>query len=313
MKLIIQIPCYNEEKVLPLVLKELPRKIKGIKKVDWLVIDDGSTDKTVSIAKKYKVDHIVSHTHNKGLAKTFMTGINESLLKGADVIVNIDADNQYDASYIEQLVQPILKNDSEIVIGERPIDQMEDFSYMKKKLQKIGSSVVRFISNTNVPDATSGFRAYSKEAAKQINIFSDYTYTVESLIQAGQKNIQVRSLKIKVNKKTRESRLMNNMFQYIYKTVFTMLRMYVVYKPLKSFMIIGGLLFTSGFLVGVRWVVLVYWLGDPTRTYLPSLILSAVLMIIGFQTLLLALLSDLFSINRRLLEDIKYRLLQRKD
>ena len=145
------------------------------------------------LSKKYKVDHIISHTHNKGLAKAFMTGINESLLKGADVIVNIDADNQYDASCIEQLVQPILKNDSEIVVGERPINQMEDFSYIKKKLQKIGSSVVRLISNTNVPDATSGFRAYSKEAAKQINIFSDYTYTVESLIQAGQRNIQVKS------------------------------------------------------------------------------------------------------------------------
>ena len=308
MKLIIQIPCYNEEETLASLLKTLPKKIMGFETIEYLLIDDGSNDRSIEIAKLYNVHHIVSHLNNKGLAKTFMTGINECLKKNADVIVNIDADNQYDANCIVNLVNPILNNEAEIVIGERPINEMKDFTYIKKRLQKIGSFVVRAMSRTNIPDTTSGFRAYSRNAAKQLNVFTDYTYTLETIIQAGQKNMSIISVDIKVNRVIRKSKLVKSMAQYIFKSVLTIFRVYAIYKPLKFFLTIGSIIFLLGFILGIRWLMLFYLVDDPNRTYLPSLILAAILLIIGFQTMALSFIGDLFSINRKLLEEIKFKL-----
>jgi glycosyltransferase involved in cell wall biosynthesis len=308
MKLIIQIPCYNEEETLASLLKTLPKKIMGFETIEYLLIDDGSNDRSIEIAKSYNVHHIVSHLNNKGLAKTFMTGINECLKKNADVIVNIDADNQYDASCIVNLVNPILNNEAEIVIGERPIDEMQDFTYIKKRLQKIGSFVVRAMSRTNIPDTTSGFRAYSRNAAKQLNVFTNYTYTLETIIQAGQKNMSIMSVDIKVNRVIRQSKLVKSMAQYIFKSILTIFRVYAIYKPSKFFLTIGSIIFLLGFILGIRWLLLVYLIDDPNRTYLPSLILAATLLIIGFQTMALSFIGDLFSINRKLLEEIKFKL-----
>ena len=308
MKLIIQIPCYNEEETLASLLKTLPKKIMGFETIEYLLIDDGSNDRSIEIAKSYNVHHIVSHLNNKGLAKTFMTGINECLKKNADVIVNIDADNQYDASCIVNLVNPILNNEAEIVIGERPIDEMQDFTYIKKRLQKIGSFVVRAMSRTNIPDTTSGFRAYSRNAAKQLNVFTNYTYTLETIIQAGQKNMSIMSVDIKVNRVIRQSKLVKSMAQYIFMSILTIFRVYAIYKPSKFFLTIGSIIFLLGFILGIRWLLLVYLIDDTNRTYLPSLILAATLLIIGFQTMALSFIGDLFSINRKLLEEIKFKL-----
>ena len=310
MKLIIQIPCYNEEETLASLLKTLPKKIMGFETIEYLLIDDGSNDRSIEIAKLYNVHHIVSHLNNKGLAKTFMTGINECLKKNADVIVNIDADNQYDANCIVNLVNPILNNEAEIVIGERPINEMKDFTYIKKRLQKIGSFVVRAMSRTNIPDTTSGFRAYSRNAAKQLNVFTDYTYTLETIIQAGQKNMSIISVDIKVNRVIRQSKLVKSMAQYIFKSVLTIFRVYAIYKPLKFFLTIGSIIFLLGFILGIRWLMLIYLIDDPNRTYLPSLILAAILLIIGFQTMVLSFIGDLFSINRKLLEETKANLIK---
>tara|TARA_B110000483_G_scaffold107200_1_gene130820 strand:+ start:6 stop:950 length:945 start_codon:yes stop_codon:yes gene_type:complete len=310
MKLIIQIPCYNEEETLASLLKTLPKKIMGFEIIEYLLIDDGSKDRSIEIAKSYNVHHIVSHLNNKGLAKTFMTGINECLKQNADVIVNIDADNQYDANCIVDLVNPILKKEAEIVIGERPINEMKDFTYIKKRLQKIGSFVVRAMSRTNIPDTTSGFRAYSRNAAKQLNVFTDYTYTLETIIQAGQKNMSIISVDIKVNRVIRQSKLVKSMAQYIFKSVLTIFRVYAIYKPLKFFLTIGSIIFLLGFILGIRWLMLIYLIDDPNRTYLPSLILAAILLIIGFQTMVLSFIGDLFSINRKLLEETKANLIK---
>ncbi len=313
MKLIIQIPCYNEEETLASLLKTLPKKITGFETIEYLLIDDGSNDRSVEIAKSYNVHHIVSHLNNKGLAKTFMTGINECLKQNADVIVNIDADNQYDANCIINLVNPILNNEAEIVIGERPINEMKDFTYIKKRLQKIGSFVVRAMSRTNIPDTTSGFRAYSRNAAKQLNVFTDYTYTLETIIQAGQKNMSIISVDIKVNRVIRKSKLVKSMAQYIFKSVLTIFRVYAIYKPSKFFLTIGSIIFLLGFILGIRWLMLIYLVDDPNRTYLPSLILAATLLIIGFQTMALSFIGDLFSINRKLLEETKANLIKDKN
>lgn len=310
MKLIIQIPCYNEEETLASLLKTLPKKIEGFEIIEYLLIDDGSKDRSIEIAKSYNVHHIVSHLNNKGLAKTFMTGIKECLKQNADVIVNIDADNQYDANCILNLVNPILKKEAEIVIGERPINEMKDFTYIKKRLQKIGSFVVRAMSRTNIPDTTSGFRAYSRNAAKQLNVFTDYTYTLETIIQAGQKNMSIISVDIKVNRVIRQSKLVKSMSQYIFKSVLTIFRVYAIYKPLKFFLTIGSIIFLLGFILGIRWLMLIYLIDDPNRTYLPSLILAAILLIIGFQTMALSFIGDLFSINRKLLEETKANLIK---
>ncbi|TKB06003.1 glycosyltransferase family 2 protein [Desulforhopalus sp. IMCC35007] len=305
-KLIIQIPCFNEEETLPLALAELPRKVEGFDIVEWLVIDDGCTDKTVDVARQNGVDHIVHLTKNKGLAKGFMAGVHGCLKLGADVIVNTDADNQYRAADIPLLVAPIVSGEAEFVVGARPIDGIEYFSVTKKILQKIGSKVVRVVSKTKVKDATSGFRAISRDAAMQLNVFNEYTYTLETLIQAGQKNMAVMSVPVRINPYLRPSRLMSSIPSYIYKSVITILRILVVYKPFRFFVTIGASILTVGLLLGIRF--LAFYFSGSGDGHIQSLILTSILIGTGFQVILVAFLSDLQSVNRRLMEDIQYRL-----
>lgn len=305
-KLIIQIPCFNEEKTLPLTLADLPRKVEGFDIVEWLVIDDGCKDKTVEVAKQNGVDHIVHLTKNKGLAKGFMAGLQACLELGADVIVNTDADNQYRAADIPLLVAPILSGEAEFVVGARPIDGIEYFSVTKKILQKIGSKVVRVLSKTKVEDATSGFRAISRDTAMQLNVFNEYTYTLETLIQAGQKNMAVISVPVRINPYLRPSRLMSSIPSYIYKSVITMLRILVVYKPFRFFVTIGASILTAGVLLGIRF--LGFYFSESGDGHIQSLILASILIGTGFQIILVAFLSDLQSVNRRLMEDVQYRL-----
>lgn len=306
MKLIIQIPCYNEAETLPLALKELPRKVKGFDRVEWLIINDGSTDATVDVAKSCGVDHIVSFTKNQGLARGFVAGLDACTKLGADVIVNTDADNQYNANDIPALVQPILEGMADIVVGARPITDIAHFSVIKKFLQFLGSWVVRVVSKTAIPDAPSGFRAISRDAAMRLNVFNNYTYTLETIIQAGQKNMAIISVPVRVNRDLRPSRLVKSMSAYIKKSIITIFRIFVVYKPFNFFISIGGFLFTIGFLIGVRY--LFYLIRDGGSGHVQSLILAAILMGIGFQTILVAFLADLLAVNRNLMEDVQYRL-----
>jgi glycosyltransferase involved in cell wall biosynthesis len=306
MKLIIQIPCYNEEKTLGITLSCLPREVSGVDSVEWLVIDDGSTDRTVEVARQNGVDHIVCLSRNKGLAKAFVAGLEASLKVGADIIVNTDADNQYCADDIPKLIEPILTGNAEIVVGARPITDIEHFSFIKKILQRLGSYVVRITSKTNIPDATSGFRAFSREAAMKMNVFNEYTYTLETIIQAGQKNMAIASVPIRVNGYLRPSRLVKSIPTYVSKSIVTIVRIFIVYKPFRFFMGTGLTIFTLGFLLGTRFVY--FYLTGKGAGHIQSVILSGILLGIGFQTMLVAFLADLFSVNRRLLEDIQFRL-----
>jgi glycosyltransferase involved in cell wall biosynthesis len=305
-KLVIQIPCYNEAETLPLTLSELPRHVEGFDKVEWLIIDDGSTDNTSEVAKAHGADHIVRVRRNQGLARAFMTGLEASLKVGADVIVNTDADNQYNARDIPKLIEPILSGKAEIVVGARPISKIEHFSPVKKSLQKLGSWVVRLASKTDVTDTSSGFRAISKQAAMKLNVFNDYTYTLETIIQAGQKNMSIVSLPIKINDNLRPSRLMKSVTIYIRKSIMTIVRIFVVYRPFRFFLTIGLLLFTSGFLIGMRF--LYYYFTNRAAGHIQSLILASILLGIGFQTILVAFLADLLAVERKLLEDIQHKL-----
>ena len=306
MKLIIQIPCYNEENSLPITLKALPKQISGIDEIEILVIDDGSTDKTIEVAKANGVQHIVSMPHNCGLAKAFVAGINGALAQGADIIVNTDADNQYCADDIEKLIRPILKKEADIVIGTRPVSNISHFSLLKKALQKLGSWVMRRVSSTQVEDAPSGFRAFSRAAALQINIFDNYTYTLETIIQARAKGLQLVCVPVNVNPDLRESKLVKNMFDYIRRSVFSMLRMFIIYRPFRFFAILASLFFTVGFLVGLRF--LYFYLFSNGAGHIQSLILAAILIITSVQIGVIAILSELFCINRKLLEDIQRRI-----
>ena len=305
MKLIIQIPCYNESKTLSIALEALPRKVDGFDIVKWLIIDDGSQDETVKIAKECGVDHVIRHTNNQGLAKAFMTGLDACLSLGADVIVNTDADNQYNADDIPALVQPILERRAEIVVGERPIETIEHFSPIKKLLQKLGSWVVRVASKTDIPDAPSGFRAMSRSAAQKLMVFNDYTYTLETIIQAGQKNMAIISVPIRVNGDLRPSRLVKSIPSYIKRSIVTIIRIFVIYRPFRFFGTIGAMLFTVGFLIGLRF--LWYYLQGNGGGHIQSLILASVLLGMGFQTLLVAFVADLLAANRKLLEDIRFK------
>jgi len=302
-KLIIQIPCYNEADTLAITLAELPRQVEGFDKVEWLIINDGSEDDTVSVAKQCGVDYIVNFVHNQGLAKGFMAGVKEALNHGADVIVNTDADNQYEAKDIPNLVKPILNKKAEYVIGARPISQTGHFSFTKKCLQKLGSWVVRKASSTNIPDAPSGFRAMSREFAMQLNVYNNYTYTLETIIQAGQKNMAIMSVPIRTNEDLRPSRLFSSIPSYIKKSVSTIIRIFVVYKPFRFFMSIAVFLFSVGFLISLRF--LYYYLTGDGEGHMQSVVLSGVLMGMGFQTGLIAFIADLLSVNRKLLEEIK--------
>ena len=306
MKLIVQIPCLNEEKTLPKTLKDIPREIPGVDKVEVLIIDDGSTDRTVEVAREHGADHIVRLTNNKGLAEAFMTGLNAALQLGADIIVNTDGDNQYRGEDIPKLIQPILDGRADIVIGDRQIDRIPHFSRVKKWLQKLGSWVVRQVSNTNIPDTTSGFRAFSREAALQINVISRFTYTLETIIQAGKKNLAITSVPVETNEKLRESRLFSSIPAYIKRSVSTIFRIYSVYEPLKIFVIVGGIVFFLGLAISVRF--LYFFFRGHGSGHVQSLIFAAVLFIIGFQTIVMGLMADLIGANRRLLESALYRL-----
>lgn len=252
MKLIIQIPCYNEEGTLAIALGALPREVPGFDTVEWLIIDDGSKDDTIKVAQESGVDHIVRHTRNEGLAKGFMNGLDACLRLGADVIVNTDADNQYNADDIPALTKPITDGEADLVVGARPIETIEHFSPVKKMLQKLGSWVVRVASRTDIPDAPSGFRAMSRKAAQQMMVFNEYTYTLETIIQAGQKNMAITSVPVRVNEDLRPSRLFKSIPSYIRRSVITIVRIFVVYRPFRFFGIIGATLFTIGFLIGLR-------------------------------------------------------------
>jgi glycosyltransferase involved in cell wall biosynthesis len=303
MKLIIQIPCYNEAETLAIALGALPREVEGFNKVEWLIINDGSTDETVKVAKECGVDHIVNFKHNQGLAKGFMAGIKECLRQGADVIVNTDADNQYEAQDIPKLVKPILEHKAEYVIGARPISQTEHFSPAKKFLQKLGSWVVRKASRTDIPDAPSGFRAMSRECAMQLNVYNNYTYTLETIIQAGQKNMAITSVPIRTNEDLRPSRLLSSIPNYIKKSVVTIVRISVVYKSFQFFMSIAAILFGLGLVLGLRYLYF-YFTGEGDG-HIQSVILAGVLMGMGFQTGLIAFIADLLSVNRKLLEELR--------
>lgn len=298
-------PCFNEAGTLAIALAALPRHVKGFDKVEWLIIDDGSTDNTVEVAKECGVDHIVQHMGNKGLAVAFMTGIDNCLKLGADVIINTDADNQYNADNIPDLVTPILEQKAEMVIGARPIATIEHFSPAKKFLQKLGSWVVRGASKTNIPDAPSGFRAISRSAAQKLIVFSEYTYTLETIIQAGQKDISICSVPVDVNDDLRPSRLVKSIPSYIQRSIFTIIRIFVIYRPFRFFLTIGSLLMSVGVLISIRYLYF-YFFRDGDG-HIQSLILSAILIMMGFQTMLVSFLADLLSANRKLLEDIRVK------
>ncbi|MBP9726062.1 MAG: glycosyltransferase family 2 protein [Gammaproteobacteria bacterium] len=305
MKLIIQIPCLNEAQSLPITLAALPRSVPGFNRVEWLIIDDGSKDNTIEVAKALGVDHVVRHAGNKGLARAFMSGIDACLHFGADVIVNTDADNQYNADDIPALVLPIVEGRADLVVGARPIATIGHFSPIKKLLQKLGSWAVRVASKTDIPDAPSGFRAISRAAAQQLIVFNDYTYTLETIIQAGRRNIAITSVPIRVNADLRESRLVKSIPSYIKRSIVTIVRIFVIYRPFAFFGAIGVLLFGAGFLIGLDF--LWKYFSGAGQGHIQSLILASVLLGIGFQTMLIAFVADLLSANRQLLEDIRIK------
>jgi glycosyltransferase involved in cell wall biosynthesis len=304
-KLVIQIPCYNEEETLGITLGDLPREVAGIDAVEWLVIDDGSTDGTVRVARELGVEHIVDQGSNQGLAKAFMAGLHQSLRVGADIIVNTDADNQYQAADIVKLVAPILAGEADIVVGARPIEDTEHFSAVKKLLQRLGSWVVRIVSKTDIADAPSGFRAYSREAALRVNVFNSYTYTLETIIQAGLRGMKIISVPIRTNGDLRPSRLINSIPRYIFRSVTTIVRIFMIYNPLRFFLLLGSVPFAFGVLLGLRYLILL--LGGTERAHLPSLVLAALLIGISLSLWMLGLIADLMAANRSLLEDIQLR------
>jgi glycosyltransferase involved in cell wall biosynthesis len=303
MKLIIQIPCLNEEDSLPTALSALPREIPGVDEIEILIIDDGSTDRTVEVARAHGVHHAVGFSSNRGLAASFMLGIHSCLERGADIIVNTDADNQYNAADLPALIRPILTGEADVVIGSRPISTVEHFSLWKKLLQKLGSAVVKLVSGTEVEDAPSGFRAFSRDAAMHLNVFSKYTYTLETIIQAGQKNMTVVSVPVRVNPELRPSRLVSSVLGYVRKSITTIVRMFVVYRPFRFFMLLGSLVFLSGVGVGARF--LYFFLQGKGSGMIQSLILVAVLLLMGFHTIMLGFLADLLAVNRKLLEELQ--------
>jgi glycosyltransferase involved in cell wall biosynthesis len=306
-KLIIQIPCLNEASTLPATLADLPRTVPGVAVIEWLVIDDGSRDGTAEVARAHGVHHVVQFRRHKGLAAAFTAGIDACLAAGADFIVNTDADNQYSARDIARLVAPLIAGEADIVIGDRNIREIATMSWPKKALQRIGSWVVRQVSNTQVPDTTSGFRAYTRDAALHMTIVSEFSYTLESIIQAGKKKMAVAHVEVGTNPRTRPSRLFSSVYGYIKQSTATIVRIYTMHEPLKVFSYIGGLIFLLGLSISVRYLYL-WFVGDTYGDrHLQSLILSAVLMIVGFQVVLIGLVADAISGTRKLLEDLLYR------
>ena len=305
MKLIIQIPCLNEADTLPATLRDLPRVLPGIDTIELLVIDDGSRDATAQVARSHGVHHVVRFRRRKGLAAAFIAGIDAALKLGADVIVNTDADNQYVGADIADLIAPLVRGEADIVIGDRNIGALAEMSSQKKRLQKLGSWVVRQVSGTQVPDTTSGFRAYTREAALRMTIVSEFSYTLESIIQAGKQRMAIAHVPIRTNPRVRPSRLFDSVWSYLKASSATIVRIYAMYEPLKVFSYIGAAIFLAGFTMVLRF--LYYYVTGTGLGHVQSLILSAVLMIVGFQVVLIGLVSDVISGNRKLLEDLLYR------
>ena len=305
-KLIIQIPCFNERENLTDTLADLPKEIPGVDEIEILIIDDGSTDGTAALASELGVHHVVRFRQNRGLARGFMAGVDACLRLGADVIVNTDADNQYNGQDIPALVRPIVEERADLVVGDRQVDQVADFSATKKRLQKIGSWVVRLASGTQVPDAPSGFRAISREAALRMFVTSEFTYTLETLIQAGQARFAVDAVPVRTNPKTRESRLFAGTLQYLRHSASTIIRIYTMYRPLKAFLLLASVLFGVGLLLGIRF--LIFHFTEDQAGHVQSLILAAILLISAFIVLVAGLLADLVGANRKLLEDAVTRL-----
>jgi glycosyltransferase involved in cell wall biosynthesis len=305
-KLIIQIPCLNEAQTLPTTLADLPKSIPGIDVIEVLVIDDGSRDGTSDVARACGVDHIVRLRRNKGLAAAFQTGIDACLKAGADFIVNTDADNQYAGHDILKLLTPLLRGDADICIGDRNIAELRHMSWRKRQLQALGSWVVRQVSGTTVPDTTSGFRAYTRDAALRITIVSEFSYTLESIIQAGKKRMAIAHVPISVNPRTRESRLFDSVFSYIKKSGATIVRIYAVYEPLKVFTYLGGAVLLLGAAGLARFFY--YYLQGQAFRHFSSLVASGIVVMLGVVVLMIGLLADVISGNRKLLEDLVYRI-----
>jgi len=306
MKLIVQIPCLNEEKTVGETIREIPRRIEGIDRVEVLVIDDGSTDQTRREAQAAGADHLVAFVQRKGLARAFMAGIDASLRLGADLIVNTDADNQYRGEFIPALIAPILENKADIVVGDRQVADIEHFSPLKKSLQKLGSWVVRKLSGTSIPDAASGFRAYNREAAMRLNVVSNFSYTLETLIQAGKGNISVAHVPVRTNLPTRPSRLFRGIFDYTKRSCATLVRIYTMYEPLKVFSGIGSLIMLAGGALAARF--LYFYATGQGKGHIQSLIFAAIFLIVGFQVLVIGLLADTIAANRKLTEETLYRI-----
>ena len=304
-KVVIQIPCFNEATTLPSTLADLPRSLPGVDVVEYLVIDDGSTDDTAAVARAHGVHHVVQFERNRGLAAAYRAGLDASLRHGADIIVNTDADNQYRATDISRLVEPILARRAELTIGDRGVAMLPSFPYFKRRLQVLGSWTIGRAADLSTPDATSGFRALSREAALRTIVLSDYSYTLESLIQAGVRKAAVAFVPIGINPQTRPSRLMKSIPHYIRKSGVTIVRAYAMYRPLRVFTWAGGILIALGLVPGIRFV---YFYATGNRVgHIQSLILAAILIIVGFQVLLIGLLADLIANNRKILEETLYR------
>jgi glycosyltransferase involved in cell wall biosynthesis len=305
-KLVIQIPCYNEEDTLPATIADLPREVPGVDIVEWLVIDDGSSDRTSEVARELGVDHVVRHNRNRGLAAAFMTGLDAGLRVRADIIVNTDADNQYVAACIPDLIRPVLEEGADLVVGERPIEEISEFSGLKKRLQRFGSWVVRRFSGTTVRDAASGFRAMSRAAALRLQVFGRYSYTMETLVQAKAEGLTVASVPVKVHPVTRPSRLAKSMSQYLFRSGSTIVRSFALYYPFRFFFWIGLVPFVFGSALLLRWTL--YWLfEDPYRSRIPSLVMGSVLVIVAVQIWVVAFLADLQAASRRLLAEARAR------
>lgn len=310
MKLIIQIPCYNEEGTLPATLRDLPRELPGIDEIEVLVVDDGSTDRTVQVARDLGVQHIVCHKKNLGLAAAFATGLEAALAAGADVIVNTDGDNQYCGADVSALIQPILDGRADIVVGDRGVAALQHFSTIKRALQRFGSWVVQRAAGIPIPDATSGFRAFTRDAALRLTVLSDYTYTLEMLIQAGVRRMTVAFVPVRANPQTRNSRLIRNTPSFISLSAVTILRFYTMYRPLRVFMALSAITVGIALLLGLRFLYF-FSLGRGAG-HVQSLILAAILTIVGFQVGLIGLLADSVAMNRRLMEETLYRIRQRQ-
>lgn len=308
MKLIIQIPCLNEEQTLAITIGDLPREIPGFDSVEWLIIDDGSTDATSEVAARLGVHHVVRHTANRGLASAFMTGLDACLRLGADVIVNTDADNQYQAADIPLLTAPILAGQADMVIGARPIDSTEHFSWIKKKLQRFGSLAVRIASKTDVADAPSGFRAMSRDCAMRLNVFNAYTYTLETIIQAGLSNLRVMSVPIRTNADLRPSRLVKSIPSYVRRSLLTILRVLMIYRPLKVYLAAGSMVVFVGLLAGVRY--LYFFLSGEGAGHVQSVIFATLCILLGALVCMMGIIADLIATNRKLLERIQWRILR---